>query len=244
MKIIKAVSKYNLKRGITFPKRSEDLAEFIGILTGDGYIGQYILADRVISSIEISANLVKDEGYIKNFVAPLVKVLFNLEPNIYARESQNTLRLVIYSKDIVQFINELGFPLGNKGFIFPPKWILNNESLFKRFIRGFFDTDGCIVFKNKEGKKYPVVSMGSKSKPLLECISAFLRSKETPSYLGQIISKDPRFKKESITYKLEINGSKNTSFFYQLIGSNNPRNKSKYGELTKNGDTGSRTQGT
>lgn len=73
--------------------------------------------------------------------------------------------------------------------------------------------------------------MGSKSKPLLECISAFLEDKEISSYLGQSISKDPRFKKESITYKLEINGVKNTNLFYQLIGSNNPRNKSKYGEI-------------
>lgn len=121
MKITKVTSRYDLKRSIIFPKRNEDLAEFIEILTGDGYIGQYHLSDRIISSIEISANLSKDLDYIKNFVAPLVKRLFNLDPNIYSRNSQNTLRLIIYSKDIVKFINELGFPLGNKGFYFSTK---------------------------------------------------------------------------------------------------------------------------
>lgn len=231
MKITKVTSKYDLKRGIIFPKINDDLAEFIGILTGDGYIGQYILSDRVVSSIEISANKIKDLAYINNFVAPLVKKLFNLNPNIYYRNKENTSRLIIYSKDIVQFIHELDFPLGNKGFISPPKWILKNKPFFKRFIRGFFDTDGCITLKNKEGKKYPVANMASKSKPLLESISIFLKKNEISSYLGRTISNDPRFKKETITYKLEINGIKNIILFNQLIGSNNPRNEVKYKEM-------------
>ena len=231
MKISKTIGKYNSKRGITFPKRNEDLAEFMGILTGDGYIGQYKLSNRIISSIEISANISKDSEYINNFVAPLVKMLFNLDPKIYKRECQNTLRLIIYSKEIVNFINELDFPIGNKGFLSPPRWILKNKLFFKRFIKGFFDTDGCISFKNKEGKKYPVVSFVSKSKPLLDKISTFLKGNEISFYLGKRVVNDVRFKKESITYKLEINGKKNTILFYQLIGSNNSRNKRKYADL-------------
>lgn len=230
MKIIKATSKYDIQRRIIFPKINQDLAELVGILTGDGYIGQYILQDRIVSSIEISANKIKDLEYIEKFVSPLVKELFNLNPNIYKKKGENTLRLIIYSKDIFQFIKNLGFPPGKKGFISPPKWILNNKIFFRRFIRGFFDTDGCINLKNKEGKKYPVLNMGSKSEPLLKCISVFLKNNRISSYLGKIIAKDKRFKKESVTYKLEINGIKNIRLFYRFIGSNNPRNKMKYEE--------------
>lgn len=216
---------------LTIPDKDENLTELFGILTGDGYIGQYKLPKRTVSSIEISGNSLKDYDYLQSFVAPLIKKLFDTEPHLYLRKNQNTLRLIIYSKIIVKFFNELGFPMGNKGLIYPPEWILNNSSFFKRFIRGFFDTDGCILFKNKEGKKYPVANMVSKSKPLLESFQDFLKDNKISSYLGKRVIKDPRFKKESIVYKLEINGKTNIHLFYQLIGSNNLRNRIKYKEI-------------
>jgi intein/homing endonuclease len=231
MKAVTGMSKEDTRRKINLPNKNEDLAEFIGILTGDGYIGQYKLTGRIVSSIEISGNKLKDYDYMKNFVTPLLKKLFNLDPHFYPRNDQNTLRLIIYSKSLVGSINKLGFPMGNKGNISPPKWILDNDLLFKRYIRGFFDTDGCFLLKNKEGKKYPVANMASKSRPLLESIKTFLSKFGISSYLGKRTAKDLRFKKESIVYKLEINGRKNIALFYQLIGSNNSRNKIKYDEI-------------
>ena len=215
------------------PKKTESLAEFFGILTGDGYIGQYNFPKRTVSSLEISGNRIKDYEYMKDFVLPLIKNLFNVEPHIYIRENQNVLRLIIYSKELIKSINKLGFPLGRKGFITPPSWITENPIFFKKFIRGFFDTDGNLCLKNKEGKKYPVLSLNSKSKFLLIEIQKFLKSYNINSYLGMHTDRNSRYIKEVICYKLQISGRNNVSMFYNLIGSNNDRNVNRYKEIVK-----------
>lgn len=218
---------------IILPKRNEFLAEFFGILTGDGYINQYRYPDRRVSVIEITGNKEKDFDYMKEYVCFLTKNLFNLTPNFYVRESQNTIRVIIYSKEIFDFIKKENFPLGNKGEIKIPKWIIEEKLFFKRFVKGFFDTDGCLCLKNKEGKKYPSIGLSSKSQSLLIRIKSFLARIKIPSYLGKRIKKDLK-----LDYKLEINGSKNVLLFFKEIGSNNIRNLTKYWEFLRMGPPG------
>ncbi len=210
---------------------SKELAEFFGILTGDGYINQYVLPKRKVSVIEVTGNKEKDFDYMKNYVSELIKSLFNLSPKIYLRESQNTIRVIIYSKEVFNTIKEIGFPLGEKGEINVPEWVVKDEMLFRHFIKGFFDTDGHLTLKNKEGKKYPVIGLSSKSKTLLEQMKKFLDSLSISSYLGPNRGRnDPRVKKGELDYKLQISGKKNVKLFFDNIGSNNKRNLSKLGE--------------
>ena len=210
-----------------------DLSEFFGILTGDGYINQYSLPKRIVSVIEITGNKEKDLDYMKNYVSNLIKNLFNLSPNIYLRESQNTVRVIIYSKIVFNIIKEKGFPLGDKGEIKIPEKVMSNKVFFKRFIRGFFDTDGCLCLKNKEGKKSPSIGLASKSKSLLILIQEFLKQRGISSYLGKRIKKD--FK---VVHKLDINGKENIKKFFKKIGSKNQRNLLKYQEFEKMGPPG------
>lgn len=229
MKIYKN-HRYDLLREISFPNKNELLAEFFGILTGDGFMNQYKRPDRTISVIEISGNRIKDYDYMENFVAPLIKRLFNLRPLFYSRESQNTIRIIINSKGVVLFLKHLDFPLGNKGQITPPKWIIKNPKFFSVFIRGVFDTDGSLSLKNKEGKKYPVVGLSSNSKVLLETIKEFLESCGISCYFGSYV-KISKCNEQKFNYKLQISGKKNISLFFNKIGSNNPRNRIKYKEM-------------
>ena len=210
------LSKEDKRRRIKFPSKNKSLAEFFGIITGDGYIGQYKLSNRIVSNIEISGNKIKDLDYMKDFVSSLIEELFNIRPNIYLRETDNTIRIIIYSKGIFIFLKNLGFPIGDKGNIIPPKWIVDNSEFLRVFVRGFFDTDGNLCFKNKYNKKYPVLSLASKSNDLLESIQKYLKLYEIPSYLGTHRANNSRYKKEVITHKLEINGKKNICLFFNF----------------------------
>jgi hypothetical protein len=149
-------------------------------------------------------------------------------PRIYFRENQNVIRLIVNSKEIVQFFKEKGFPFGRKGNIKTPNWILTNQYFLCSFIRGFFDTDRYLCLKNKEGKKYPVIGLGSISLDLLKEIKNFLDKQGISSYLGiQFFEHKENF------YKLQISGKKNINLFFKVVGSNNPRNLLKYEEMCK-----------
>ncbi len=220
-------------------KLSKELAEFFGILTGDGYINQYIYPKRKVSVIEITGNKEKDFDYMKNYVPKLIKKLFNVSPKIYLRENQNTIRVIIYSKKIFNLIKEKGFPLGDKGEIEIPDWVAKENILFRKFIRGFFDTDGHLSLKNKEGKKYPVIGLSSKSRTLLNQMKDFLDSLNITSYLGLNRGiNSPRVKEGKRDYKIQISGVKNTNLFFKEIGSSNLRNLEKYDEFLKMGIPG------
>jgi intein/homing endonuclease len=212
-------------------KFSKELAEFFGILTGDGYINQYIYPKRKVSVMEITGNKEKDFDYMKGHVCNLINGLFDISPKVYLREDQNTIRVIINSKEIFNKIKKIGFPSGNKGEISVPEWVMGDEILFRKFIRGFFDTDGYLSLKNKEGNKYPVIGLSSKSKTLLEQIKSFLDSLEISSYLGSNIGiNSQRAKDGKKDYKIQISGVKNIKSFFKEIGSNNKRNLLKYGE--------------
>ena len=46
------------RRGVTLPVKNRDLAEFMGILTGDGFINVYPARQEYV--IEVSGNKLKD----------------------------------------------------------------------------------------------------------------------------------------------------------------------------------------
>ena len=210
---------------------NENIAELMGILTGDGFINYYSKNRAYV--IDISGNKAKDFDYHKNFIGLLVEELFNFKPKIYFVNNQKAIRTRICSKDIFNSVKEYGFPIGRKEEISIPSWITNNKLFFRRFIRGVFDTDGCLCLKQKEGKKYPVISISSKSKSLLILIKSFLECCKISSYLDKYDSKIEMrtYKKDWNVYKLQINGKKNISLFFDIIGSKNQRNLIKYQEF-------------
>lgn len=213
------------KRGITFPDRNEQLAEFFGVLTGDGFMNEY--KTRQAYLVEISGNKLKDWDYLRNFVTKLSQTLFNLTPKFIIRKNVNTILIAIRSKGIYYFLRDCGFPSGEKGEIIAPNWIKENPILYRSFIRGLFDTDGCLCLKNKEGKKYPVIGIASKSKSLLVPTQEFLRNLGISSYLDN--------NRLTNVYKLQISGKRNINLFFDIIGSNNMRNQLKYREMGRVG---------
>lgn len=224
------------RRNISFPERNEELSEFLGILTGDGFMNEYPRRQAYV--IEISGNKLKDYNYLDCFVSNLIKKLFNVEPSFYERTDQNTIFLRVLSKGIFYFLKDCGFFPGKKAEIVSPTWVAKNTLFFRRFIRGVFDTDGYLCLKNKEGKKYPVLGIVSKSKSLLLEIENFLEDLKISSCIASQKNSGERYKSESVVYKLQVSGRKNIQLFFSEIGSNNLRNLNKFYET---GDGGNRT---
>ena len=216
----------DIKRKVQLPKESVELAEFFGALTGDGYMNNYRKYDYII---EITSNKIKDKEYLI-YLSRLIKKLFNINPCYSEKKDQDTACLTIRSKFVFGYLLDKGFVRGKKEQISIPSWIENNEHFLKSFVRGLFDTDGCVSLKNKEGKKYPVLSITSKSEILLTRVKAYLEKRDISSYKAKRIEKGPRYLHEIITYKIEVNGHKNLNLWFELIGSSNERNLKRFKE--------------
>ena len=72
---------------ITLNLKSPDVAEFLGVLIGDGFIGSY--PGRMI---QITGNKINDKEYYQNYLIPLIKRIFNAKINFY--NSYNSLTSV------------------------------------------------------------------------------------------------------------------------------------------------------
>lgn len=124
-------------RKIKTPRHSRDLAEMLGIAVGDGGLTRYQLT--------ITTNSETDREHARHSQRLLVK-LFGVSASMMKRKGENTLRVVVSSKALVTFLNVLGMPIGNKikNNIGVPGWIYSKKGYKKAFLRGLFDTDGCV----------------------------------------------------------------------------------------------------
>ena len=232
------VSINDKKRNIKFPNKfSNELAEFLGVLTGDGYMNHY---NPYSYMIEIAGDKRLDKNYLKMHVSNLIWELFNFIPTVYIRKDQNTIYLRILSKGIFNFLTMVGFKNGRKEQIEIPKWVLKNDKYMFYFIRGLADTDYSLMLMNKSSKKsryYPIISFSNKSKVLIKEVGKYLKNKEFKiSYTFDYLKKDKRGYNDSRISKLIIAGRKNLDKWMNSISFRNSRHLDKYKkyQLSKN----------
>ena len=134
---LKCPNKSHRKQSI-LPKYSEELAEFFGIMIGDGGIGNPWQAN-------ITLNSIKDAQYAE-YVLRLCKKLFGIMPAVRKRKTRNALVLSLASTSVVDFLVANGLVRGNKlkTGLRIPKWILEKPLYKRTCIRGLIDTDGCM----------------------------------------------------------------------------------------------------
>ena len=134
----------DIKRGIKIPKNvTNDLAEEIGIHLGDGNL--YVYTDKggwKNYQCSITGDLKDESIYHENFIAPLLKKLYNISPVILKRPLKNSVDTRYHSRAIFEFKNKiLGLPSGSKKLAKIPLVIFENNQLSKRCLVGIFDTD-------------------------------------------------------------------------------------------------------
>ncbi|QQG38894.1 MAG: hypothetical protein HYS32_00300 [Candidatus Woesearchaeota archaeon] len=131
------------KPSILVNKPSVELAEFIGIMLGDGNLtkakaGNYQI--RIVGHIE------NGKEHLSYHVAPLAKRLFGITFGIYEKREENKLYLSKGSKHLFYTLIKFGLMYGNKksNNVKIPKWIFKDKNYLKACVRGLVDTDGCV----------------------------------------------------------------------------------------------------
>lgn len=155
---------------IKIPKKSKLLAEFIGILLGDGNISPY----------HVGITLSSEEKEYSIYVQNLIKKLFGVTPKVHKHKLANAVNITVNRKVLVNFCQKVGFEMGNKitHQVDIPVWIKKNKAFNRECVRGLFDTDGCFFIHNYivGGKKYSYlkITFTSASIPLILSVREIL----------------------------------------------------------------------
>lgn len=205
----------NVTHPVHKPKRSTELAEFVGIMMGDGGITDY--------QLRITLNRIDDKAY-SEFVVKLIKKLFKLVPSIIHKPKDSVLDVTISRRELVRFCNEeLGLVIGNKirQQIDIPDWVQSKVQFQIACVRGLIDTDGSVFthrYKvNGKWYAYKKLAFTSLSKPLAHSVHAILKALGLNPRLAQ--AKDVRLD--------SINDMK---CYFQIVGSHNPKHLRRYRE--------------
>jgi len=148
------------KKNVVLPSRSECLAEFFGIMLGDGHISHF----QTVVTLGT-----KELEYVE-YVSRIMQCLFDTAASISVR-ADGYRDVYIGSVIITDWLKKEGL-VSNKvaAQVGVPEWIFEKEVFMKNFVRGFFDTDGS-VYKLKFGIQ---ISFSNKSVPLLKAVHRML----------------------------------------------------------------------
>ena len=165
-------------------KLTAELAELIGMHVGDGSLYK-TNTGRVW---ELRGDL-KEKEYYENHICPLINQLFNLEIDSKFRNGgkNGCWGVRICSKGFINNLISFGFVPGRKTHtVEVPDYIFKSNLEIKRaFVRGLFDTDGCLNFMkiNKRVKRdYPRIRFSFASKNLLFSLKILLEDMGFPAY--------------------------------------------------------------
>ncbi len=211
---------------------NNEIAEFIGMHVGDGTL--YKTARGLVWELRGSIN---EKGYYYNHVVPLLYSIFNLhfQPKFRSGGKNGCFGIQTSKREVYSFLLDFGFKPGKKYYsVAVPDYILNSNKFIKQsFVRGVFDTDGCLWFgKDKNNvSKYPMIEIGSASLPLMRGLSIILNELGFRHYTWIFESKATR------TYgcNLRICGEKMLEKWFNEVGSNNPKHLNKYFFFHENG---------
>jgi len=198
---------------INKPKFSEELAEFVGIVLGDGGITR--------RQVKITLHHKDDKEY-GEFVTGLIKKLFDVYLGTCYRKKDSVIHYVVSRTELVRFCTgKLGLKLGNKikQQVNIPDWIKKNKPYSIACVRGLVDTDGC-VFTHRykvNGKfySYKKLSFTSYSSPLRQSVFNILKSNKLGPRLAQ--GRDVR-----------LDSIEDMQRYFKLFGSHNPKHLNKY----------------
>lgn len=195
------------------PKSSDELAEFVGIVLGDGGITR--------TQVSFTFHSEDDKDYAK-FVVSLTKKLFNVYVGEFFVKECKAVRYSISRTQLVKFcIEELGLKQGNKvkQQVDIPDWIKNDKNYSIACVRGLVDTDGCIFthkykVKNKfySYKKFVFVSH---SMPMRSSVFNILKENGL----------HPRFARIG---DVRLDRIEDMKRYFDVFGSHNPKHLKRY----------------
>ncbi len=198
-------------------KINEKIAELVGIILGDGHIHTKNNLITIVGSLE-------DLKYYQENVIPLFEELFSKKPLLKKRKDRNSYYLMVYSKQIVNFlVEELNLRRGSKRNADIPTIIISTKEFIPSFLRGLFDTDGCLKFsrQNKKYHYYPRVQISLQKSLLAEQLEILFNFMTIPYGKWS----DNRFNGQ-IYY--QISGKENVERWFNEVSPKNLVHTTKY----------------
>ena len=217
---------HNDKRlGIKVPTElTEDLAYFMGVHVGDGYMKIQKRKSAIDYKLQYSGHFINEYAWYQFILSPLINKLFNKE-NYLKKSNSNSVSICFRSKAILTFMHHAcGIQLSPKKNIDVPEIIKNaNLSIKAAFIRGLVDTEGSLVFKNSG--RNPTIDISTSSKALYDTLQELISELGIGFY--SCVYHTSRNLTPIIQYKIQINGKKKLAKWIELVGF------SSYNHLTK-----------
>ena len=182
-----------------------DLAYLIGAIMGDGTIASPVRRKKGGYYWRI---IITGEYNHLEFFANIVARLFDYKPRFYKdSRKKRTYFLLINSKIIYRYFTRvLGLKIGAKEGEYSVPRIVSSSKLFRYFLAGLFDTDGCVTAR--------AVKISQQSKLFLSELKALTYRLLDLEFKGPYLSKKTK-KKEH--WEIRIGALKEREVFFQKV---------------------------
>ncbi|MEK7638211.1 MAG: LAGLIDADG family homing endonuclease [Patescibacteria group bacterium] len=193
------------------PPLSNELAEFLGIMMGDGGMSKY--------QVSVTLHHVDDKEY-GHYITRLMKKLFGVTPTTRHIPKISVNTYTISRVRLVHYLRERGLVIGNKirQQIGIPDWIMKKRRYRIACLRGLVDTDGSVVVHRylSSGKYYTYkkIDFSSRSALLLGSVNVIL--------CGLGIRSGVRKR------NIRIEAQKDVKRYFAIVGSHNPKHRERY----------------
>lgn len=117
--------------------KTGDLAEYIGMVLGDGNISKFPRTERII----IACDSLKPKCIAR--YAKMTESIFGKKPAVSSVQGTNGTRISLYQQGIAR---RLGISSGSRsGLVWRlPRWISADKMMLRRFLRGLFEAEGSL----------------------------------------------------------------------------------------------------
>lgn len=212
---------------VELPERvTEDVAEVFGTIVGDGYIKG---RPNWWLFIETSS---EERVFIDEHLIPLFNGVFgvNLKGRFFNRRGfKNTYGFYICSKELVKYLEGFDLMISHNEIRIPEKIReCEDKNIWRSFIRGYFDTDGCLSFYKPNRRKrhtYPRIHVNSTSAKLIDDYKNII---ECLGFRGSYWKTRIFRKCKRVPHRYEIKGEKMLDMWIKTIGIANGVKLSKY----------------
>lgn len=205
---------------IHHPAHSPLLAEFMGMMLGDGCLNSAFQA-------ALYFNTETDRLYA-DFMEGLANTLFGVMPRRHIASARGG-ELLFSSKRLVDYLIQLGFMRGDKvrkqaGV---PSWIVENPEYCRRCLRGLMDTDGSVYSYQHivYGRSYThaALCLTNRSYPLLDFVEATLKvNAYHPTRTG---------------FRVYLHRRVELERYFSDVGTHNPKHAQRYQTYAQHGGT-------
>lgn len=194
------------------PEFSTQLAEFVGIMLGDGHIDHYQIMVALSSEV--------DQEYA-DFVKSLIEELFGIRVSLSLRVKAKCVVLTASSVELVEYLEAIGLVRGNKVTqqVAIPDWVMCDRDYSLACVCGLFDTDGSVFLEkhhiNGAQYCYPRMAFVNMSVPLRNGAREILQENGIDARI---------YAERNVT----IGRFTDMEKYFRIIGSNNPKHLRRF----------------